>query len=190
MIESALYEPVRNYLSLNLSKILSRKAGAGSPVVYVDNVSTAAGTGDGTWTRPDLAAIAFTKGMYLPFLRADLHTFEVKTAQGLDVKGVHEANAHGKLGHFAWIIFQAVGNAARSGETYDRVLSSANNLGVGVITFRCPNSADGWYVDAWPHRTSTDDSVADTFVGQRFKNEVKKNIKDYLSHIIISGDGR
>lgn len=186
-IEYELYEPVRNYLALNFSSILSRKAGAGQPAVFVDDVSSTPGTADGIWTRPDLAATAFAKGQFIPFFRADLHTFELKTASGLDVKGVHEANAHGKLGHYAWLVFQSVGRAARSSELYTRILSSANDLGVGVVTFNNATSADGWYVDSWPRRTETDDAVADRFIDDRFSVLQKKRVQDYLTSINASG---
>lgn len=185
--ERDLYTPVRDYLSLNFAGDLQRRAGAGKPEVFLDDVSTAAGTSDGIWTRPDIAAIAFTRGTYIPFLRADLHTFEVKTASGLDVKGVHEASAHRNLGHFSWLVFQSVGKAARSSEIYNRVLSSANTLGVGVLTFRNPSTPKGWYVDAWPRRTDTDDAVADMFIGERFNALKKQQIKEYLSRMQIIG---
>ena len=179
-VEAELYEHVDRYLMLNFSTVLAQKIGAHPPHVVSANVSTAAGDRDGSWSRPDLAALCITKGKFVPFVKAELHTFEVKTSKGLDIPSVHEASAHGRFGHFAWLVFQSVDRTARTTVLFDQVLASANMLGVGVITFRCPTNPDQWHVDAWPKRTTTDDLVADEFIAERVSKEKQERILRYL----------
>jgi hypothetical protein len=185
LIESELYIHVHRFLAMSFPSVLARKTGAHPPQIFSADVSAVGGESDGSWTRPDLAALAITKGTYVPFIRADLHTFEVKTARGLDVQGAHEASAQGRFGHYAWLVFQAINDADRTTVMFDQVLDSANSLGVGVVTFRAPHDTDQWHVDAWPRRTSTDDAVADEFVASRFDGTSKKKIQKYLKGIMV-----
>lgn len=187
-VESNLYTHVHRYLTMSFPSVLARQTGAHPPHVFSGDVSTVGGAADGSWTRPDLAALAITRGEYVPFLRADLHTFEVKTARGLDVQGAHEASAQGRFGHYAWLVFQALNVADRSTGLYDQVLRSAIRLGVGVITFRDPLDTSMWHIDAWPKRTSTDDAVADEFVSTRFDDVEKKKIKKYLTGLMVGDE--
>jgi len=185
IVENKLYEHVSLYLSMSFPRVLSRKSGANPPKVFSADVSKVGGESDGSWTRPDLAALAVSRGTYVPFMRADLHTFEVKTARGLDVQGAHEASAQGRFGHYAWLVFQSVGLAGRNTIMFDQVLASANSLGVGVITFQDAANTDQWHVDAWPVRTTTDDAVADEFVSSRFDYGLKEKIEKYLKGLMM-----
>ena len=180
-IERELYDHVHRFLSMDFNGVLARHTGAHPPQVFSDVVSKAGGEADGSWTRPDLAALAIVRGEFVPFLRADLHTFEVKTAKGLDVQGAHEASAQGRFGHYAWLVFQAVSRADRTTALFDQVLRSSVRLGVGVVTFKEPCDSNGWHVDAWPRLTATDDAIADEFVASRFRRETKNKIRKYLS---------
>src|SRR5262249_52743539 len=158
--------------------LLAKRAGSGRMEIFAQIVATAAGaTSSGRWTRPDVAAVAISRGDYIPYWRADLHTFEVKTARGLDATAVHEANSHGRFGHFAWFFFQAVGAADRAGSLYADVLTAASFVGVGVISFVKPDDPGDWVVDQWPIRTSAENAVADAFVGERFGNAQQNRIR-------------
>lgn len=180
-VERDLYEHVRRFLFSRFGSRLAEHTGSGSFKVFADEVAEVAGESRGTWTRPDLAALVISRGTFVPYWRADLHTFEVKTATGLDVTGAHEARAQGRLGHYAWLVFQSVGRAAHGSERFDQVLRSAVELGVGVIAFTNEADPDEWGVMAWPRRTEADDAIADEFVRTRFTPSIQLGISDFLS---------
>lgn len=180
-MESELYAPTLNFLALQFSDHLRRRARSGRSWIFPAQVEHTAGADDGRWTRPDLACLAIARGEYIPFWRADLHTFEVKTASGLNVTAVHEANAHGRLGQYAWLAFQAVGQAAPDRELFGEILSSAASVGIGVLTCVLPGDPSSWRVELWPIRTSTDIAVADAFVAERFGAPLQDRIRQFLN---------
>lgn len=167
-IEAELYRPTLNFIALAFADHLRRRSRSGKPWVFPEHVDRSAGSEEGRWTRPDLACLALSRGEFIPYWRADLHTFEVKTASALDVTAVHEANAHGRLGQFAWLAFQAVGSAAPETSLFGEILSSASSVGVGVLTCGRPGDPADWRIQQWPTRTSTDSAVADSFIRERF----------------------
>lgn len=179
-VEAELYAPTLNFIALAFGDHLRRRARSGSPWVFPANVDHSAGSEEGRWTRPDLACLAIVRGEFVPFWRADLHTFEVKTAGGLNVTAVHEANAHGRLGQFTWLAFQAVGPASPDTNLFGEILSSALSVGVGVLTFTRPGDPSDWRVEQWPTRTSTDSAVADSFVRDRFAPDRQDAIRKLL----------
>lgn len=179
-VEAELYAPTLNFLALEFAEHLRRRARGGRSWIFPAQVEYAAGADDGRWTRPDLACLAVSRGEFVPFWRADLHTFEVKTASGLNVTAVHEANAHGRLGQFAWLAFQAVGPAAPETNLFGEILSSAASVGVGVLTCSRPHDPSSWRVEQLPIRTNTDSAVADAFVGERFSKSLQDSIRQFL----------
>ena len=180
-VEAELYEPTLNFIALAFGHHLRRHARSGSPWVFPAHVDHSAGSEEGRWTRPDLACLALARGEFVPYWRADLHTFEVKTASGLNVTAVHEANAHGRLGQFSWLAFQAVGQAAPDTNLFGDILASAGTVGVGVLSFQRPADPTDWRVDLWPARTNTDPAVADAFVRERFGTASQTAIRRLLN---------
>lgn len=180
-VERDLYVHVRRFLHNSFSSRISQRIGTGNFRTFADEVAEVAGEMRGTWTRPDLAALVISRGVFVPYWRAELHTFEVKTASNLDVIAVHEARAQGRLGHYAWLVFQSVGRAASDTARYDDVLRSAAGLGVGVIVFENEADPDEWTVTVWPRRTEADDAIADDFIRTRFDPLTQQGISDFLS---------
>lgn len=179
-VEAQLYAPTLNFISLAFGDHVRRRAGSGRPLIFPEHVDHAAGDEGGRWTRPDLACLAIVRGEFVPYWRADLHTFEVKTASGLNVTAIHEANAHGRLGQFAWLAFQAVGPASADTNLFGDMLAAAGSLGVGVLTFRSPGDPEDWRIEQWPTRTNTDPAVADAFVRERFSATSQAAIRKLL----------
>lgn len=180
-VEANLYTPTRRFVGMRLAGFLARRSGSSPPKLFCNEVAEVAGEIGGKWTRPDIAALAISCGEFVPYWRADLHTFEVKTAGGLDVTGAHEARAQGRFGHFSWLVFQAVGRAEQHTNRYKEVVDSAAGLGVGVLVCAEPDDPDSWRIVEWPVRSETDNAVADAFVKQRFDAETRSDIRRYLS---------
>jgi hypothetical protein len=184
-LEQDLYEPTRRFLKLVFPGLLKARSAEAQLEVFSDEVSRAIDGVAGRWTRPDLAALVVLRGEYVPYWRADLHTFEVKTAAGLDETSVHEAHAHGRFGQYAWLVFQSVGNASETSASgvWHRVERQCAHLGVGLICFEDTTNANAWRVVHWPKRTGTDGAMSDRFVKQRFSDQLKREISLYLTNL-------
>lgn len=179
-IEAELYEPTRLFLHAAFGSRLAETTTT-SVQIFSADTSRAQVADGGQWSRPDVAALVLGAGAYVPYWKTDLHTFEVKTAGGLSETAVHEANAHGRYGHYAWLVFQSVGRASIEAEgTFRRVQKLAAHLGVGVVHFQNPREVLNWTVELWPRRTGTDNATADAFVRERFPEETKTRIESRL----------
>jgi hypothetical protein len=182
-VERELYLPLRRFLDMRFRLMLGRRLHASPPQIFAEEVADVAGNDDGVWTRPDVAALAIRRGRYLPSWAADLHSFEVKTAANLDVRGAHEAKSQSRFAHYPWLVFQAVGRAAVDAPLHENVSLTADALGVGIITTTHPNDVDSWRVQSWPQRSDTHDLTADAFVQERFRRSTRDLIVQHLQHL-------
>jgi hypothetical protein len=179
--ERALYAPTERFLYVSFLTRLREQSALGNLQLFASDTSAVATSDGGQWTRPDLAALVLGRGQFIPHWKADLHTFEVKTAAGLSETSVHEANAHGRFSNYSWLVFQAVGRAAIQVDGLTRRISRlASHLGVGLVHFVDPNDPNEWLIEVWPRRTGTDPSTADNFVRQRFSDEARARIAKNL----------
>ena len=98
----------------------------------------------GRWTRPDITAVAYRQFKLLPGGHIELHTYEVKTGAGVDLTALHEALAHRRRAHRAYVLVDCESEKER-----DRVaslLTDARNLGVGRISyFSVESDWDVWF---------------------------------------------
>ncbi len=175
--------PTRRFLALAFQSSLAARSGGADISLFSDDVSTRAALTGGRWTRPDLACLSIYRGRFVPYLRADLHTFEVKTASGLDGTSIHEAHAHGRYGQYAWLVFQSLGRSAVNGALYAQTEQQAVTLGVGLISFEDEDTPHAWRIAHWPRRTGTDHGMADAFIAERFSDPVKAQIRDRLQSL-------
>ena len=74
--------------------------------------------------------------------RRRLHAIEVETTEGFDLRSVYQAHAQGRDAHYSWVF----GNKAPGVEKSDwsRVLWTAEELGVGLVTFTKPHAYGTW----------------------------------------------
>lgn len=180
--ESALYGPTRLFVNTYFLQKLREHIATTSLQVFVADTSLTAGNEGGQWSRPDVAALVLGRGQFVPHWVADLHTFEVKTAAGLNEAAVYEANAHGRFGRFAWLVFQAVGRASPDSDgVFKRVTKLASQMGVGVIHFDNESDPQNWNLAFWPRATGAENAVADSFVRERFPADTKKQIAARLN---------
>lgn len=179
--ERELYAPTERFLYVSFLARLREHSALSNLQLFASDTSAAASADGGQWTRPDVAALVLGRGRYIPHWKADLHTFEVKTASGLSETSVHEANAHGRFSNYSWLVFQAVGRAATQVEGLTRRVSRlASHLGVGLIHFVDPHDPNQWEIDAWARKTGTDASTADNFIQERFSKETCARIATNL----------
>ncbi|HEX8902104.1 hypothetical protein [Vitreimonas sp.] len=180
-VEAKLYEPTRLFVGAHLRQQLRERSPSGRLQLFVEDTSTAGGNDSGYWSKPDVSALAVSRGEFVPYWKADLHTFEVKTAAGLSESSVHEANAHGRFGQYSWLVFQAIGKCAPETAAYKRVVKLAAQLGVGVIHFADASSPKYWIIEHWARLTGANAASADSFVRERFTPTIKTRISSHLS---------
>lgn len=110
----------------------------------IDVISTArSGTRrDGVWTHPDLVIAADPRRRKSATEPRRLHAVEVETADGFDLKSVYQAHAQGRDADYSWVF----GNTEPGVEKadWDRVLWTAQELGVGLVTFDKPHVYGTW----------------------------------------------
>jgi len=88
----------------------------------------------GKWSRPDITVVGMTTYVYVPGKHFDVATFEVKSADWIDVTAVYEALAHRRAATRAYVIVHAPEQKSVAVETaLDLVCEEAKRHGVGVI---------------------------------------------------------
>lgn len=98
--------------------------------------------GEGVWTHPDLVVAADPRRRKSSSEPRRLHAIEVETADGFDLKSVYQAHAQGRDANSSWVF----GNKAPGVEKSDwnRILWTAEELGVGLVTFTKPHAFGTW----------------------------------------------
>jgi hypothetical protein len=110
----------------------------------IDIVPTArSGTrGGGVWTHPDLVVAADPPRRKSQTEPRRLHAIEVETAAGFDLKSVYQAHAQGRDADYSWVFGNKAPGVAKP--DWDRVLWTAEELGVGLVTFAKPHAFGTW----------------------------------------------
>ncbi|MGE0139682.1 MAG: hypothetical protein AB7R77_17845 [Ilumatobacteraceae bacterium] len=98
--------------------------------------------GGGVWTHPDLVVAADPARRRSQTEPRRLHAIEVETAAGFDLRSVYQAHAQGRDANYSWVF----GSKAPGVEKpdWDRVLWTAESLGVGLVTFAKPHAYGTW----------------------------------------------
>lgn len=91
-----------------------------------------------------------------------LHAIEVETAAGFDLKSVYQAHAQGRDANYSWVF----GNKAPGVEKSDwnRILWTAEELGVGLVTFIKPHAFGTWTTHREAEHKNTSPEERDMFL--------------------------
>jgi hypothetical protein len=110
----------------------------------VDVIVTATGgtRGGGVWTHPDLVIAADPARRRSRNEPRRLHAVEVETNAGFDVRSVYQAHAQGRGAEYSWVFGNTLPGVAP--KDWERVMWTAESLGVGVVTFDRPGSFGTW----------------------------------------------
>jgi hypothetical protein len=97
---------------------------------------------EGVWSHPDLVIAADPPRRKSQSEPRRLHAIEVETTAGFDLRSVYQAHAQGRDADYAWVF----GNKAPGVDKpdWDRVLWTAEELGVGLVTFDKPHVYGTW----------------------------------------------
>ncbi len=96
----------------------------------------------GVWTHPDLVVAADPARRKSQDEPRRLHAIEVETADGFDLKSVYQAHAQGRDANYSWVFGSKAPGVEKS--DWDRVLWTAEELGVGLVTFAKAHAYGTW----------------------------------------------
>lgn len=139
-LELALYEPIMDQLR---ARVQNESRFDGEPIVAVTGQQGARRTG-GIWSRPDITVVAYKRFKVLAGVHLEVHTYEVKTGAGFDIRALHEARAHRRRAHRSYVIVDYE-NERHRGQV-ENLVDEARELGVGLMGFHAVDSDwEVWY---------------------------------------------
>ncbi len=97
-----------------------------------ENTTVSGSTGAGLWSRPDFTLAAIRRFKYDPRRYLDVYSFELKNRRGTSVVAVHEALAHGRFAHFAYLVCP---RSSLDQTSSVAIRQACMDHGVGLITF-------------------------------------------------------
>ena len=131
----------------------------------------------GKWTRPDITLAGCNTYRYVPGKQLELNTFEVKTHDGLDVTAVYEALAHRRAAHYSYVLAHVPDSQRSALESLlDRLLSDADEHGVGFVVIGNPTNYETWDFEVEPNRNEPDPEELDNFIRTQTSEEFKEKI--------------
>lgn len=173
--EQDLYPFLSAWLLMELkSSKLLEQAGQ-SYQVFVQDVSYASADPGGLWSRPDLAAVVYRRGRFVPNWQTELFSFEVKTTNGLNDMAVYEAFAHTRFAHYTYL-FWPVGDDPAD----PKIVGLCKEFGIGILTARDPIDLQSYNMVLKAQRRDIDASLVDSFIAQRFTPDSQAAIESWL----------
>lgn len=130
----------------------------------------------GTWTRPDITVVATRSFEFYPQRVFDIVTFEIKTADNINVQAVFEAVSHRVFATRAFVLVAIdEDNFAKINEA-ERIKEEAKKNGIGIIL--APDIAEfGTWLHPLPAvRYEPDPKEADKFIRTTFAAESRTAI--------------
>lgn len=88
--------------------------------------------GTGIWSRPDFSVATIRRRKYDPVRHLDLFAIELKNLAGTSVVSVHEALAHTRFAHYAYLLCP---RSKIEPQRLDVIEEACSQHGVGLITF-------------------------------------------------------
>lgn len=152
---------------------------------YVFENTTAVGMpGAGVWSRPDFTMAAIRRFKYDPRRYLDVYSFELKNRRGTNVVAVHEALAHGRFSHFAYLVCPRFAlNQAPSAI----IRQACMDHGVGLVTFDIevteaeqPLMID-FRFEASPQRRNIDPADVDRYLEARLPARALERLSELAS---------
>jgi hypothetical protein len=134
----------------------------------------------GSWSRPDLALIAFRKYEFLPERVFELFSFEVKPASDISIKGVMEALAHREAATRSFVIYHTAGQDFATFPEAERIEELAARHGVGVYAAKDVSDFNQWAEVVSAIRATPDPEAVDTFIRRTLSEEAKTKLRKWF----------
>ncbi len=166
--EAALMRPALGWIQNVHAPTYSLKAG-GHPTFVVGDTSRG-GAATGRWTKPDITVASVRRYRYTNLRRIELTGYELKKAGSGSITAVHEALAHKRYVHSAYLLVYApVGPLAPEISLSDLKAECARH-GVGLITFVHPNDQDSFEVHLQARVDDIDPARVDEFISNQMQD--------------------
>lgn len=127
--------------------------------------------GTGTWSRPDFTIATIRRRKYDPVRHLDLIAFELKNLAGSTVVAVHEALAHTRFAHYAFLVCPtSVLNVGVQAAIRD----SCAQHGIGLLTFDLSVGKGerpmlrNFRIEVEARRQSPEPELVDNYIDDRF----------------------
>ena len=173
--EIRLYGPVLN----QLSKRWARERDLDECHCEITALQGRRETG-GSWSRPDLCVIGSRTFEHYPARVFELHSFEVKAANDVTIKGVLEALAHREAATRAYVLYHTAGKDFDSYPESSRIDELASRYGVGVYAAHTIDDFDSWEEVVSAQRSFADPESINTLIGRSLSDEAKRKIRRWF----------
>lgn len=176
--EASLYKPMLRQIEDGWAKAM------GMNFLVVEQTShSGVGTG-GRWTRPDIAALSVTTFPYLPEIRVDVVTFEVKHhSNSREFRlGIYEALAHSRRATQSFLLLYVPRTkASRLTETVDEICREAGEVGIGVIIAEKPDKYETWETRVPARRRNPNPEQLNRFLAGQLSAAARERLKKRLA---------
>jgi hypothetical protein len=164
--ESDLYQPLVDFLHSVF--YTAQRPKHGNLRIIAQVVADIPAPAGGTWTQPDVAAVAVSRRKFAPSACIDILSFEVKTYAGANLVSVYEALAHARFVNLSYLVWNRPACTCNDRQKYDAIAAACGAHGVGLITVHNPSDSRTYAVRMVPSHTSVSDDALDDFVISRF----------------------
>jgi hypothetical protein len=100
----------------------------------------------------------------------ELYGFELKPELRCDVRAVHEAFAHTRFVHYAYLVWHLPAQSSRR-TNLGAIREYSSELGVGLIVLEQPDLIDTYSILVDPVRKTPAPEAIDAFIANRFSKE-------------------
>ncbi len=125
--------------------------------------------GSGLWSRPDFTIATVRRRKYDPWRRLDVLAFELKNLAGTSLLSVHEALAHTRFAHYAYLVCPL---SKLAPERSRDIQQNCVSHGIGMISFQMaidggkPRLGD-FTIEVPATRKSPDPDIVDRYIDDR-----------------------
>lgn len=136
-------------------------------------------SGTGIWSRPDFTIATIRKRKYDPYRHLDVIAFELKNLAGTSVVAVHEALAHTRFAHYAYVVCP---RSERNHEVAATIEAACSQHGIGLVTFSIAVDASGnpdvsdLKFELAAARFAADPDFVDNYIDDRLDNENREKL--------------
>jgi hypothetical protein len=127
----------------------------------------------GTWTRPDIVCVGVKTFTHIPGKYIEVHTFEVKPSDQIDVRAVYEAMAHRRAATHSYVLLHT---PEPNSLKLPQVISAASENGIGVILASDPSDYNTWDQVVDPIRVDPNPENLDDFI----RTQLSEELRNYL----------
>ena len=178
--EQNYYEPVRQ----QIERYWTTQPGCKDVFVTGTALQGRRQTG-GYWTRPDITLCTVSEWLFSSCPEGEVRTIEIKRFEALDVRGVYEALSHKSRSHYSYLMIVDFPKELSSKEkdNFNRIMTTADNHGIGVIKVTNYNDFDTWDFLLEPRRSNADPQAINDFLLEQFDPDQREEFASKIRAI-------